>query len=441
MTDRPAEHRPNLLDPHALLCALDDDNTLGPNGRAALEASREPWLSSATLWVVLAVVASIGCRSEPPVAKRVPTPPTESVPAAPVVAYDQTEHAFASNPSNGWTDGPPPAAPTLQAARTTVTTTHHRYRYEEGPSYTVLDRRLRITRPEAQPVVMLVQGDVGLSPDGAHLIVLSGRCPEAEAVENASPDTEFGGGYGPLLVDLDGSDAAGGCQTLPVGQTDGGSVAWSDDSRRVAWITVTLPDEDAWMVILDRADGSIRTAAVGDADCPCGSPCTGPPLRWLARDRVQVLAHTDSNGTSLPPGRTYDARLESTVPCAPPDAARSRSFARTGIEGGAWLFTWGAGTYVAVGELRDRTCATIATFGGAAIEVAPDHRSLAVYTPVGSPLAEPAALRLYRLPSGTELPPVRLAEGARIASLEWQDDIVVADVVVGEGRSKVTTDR
>jgi hypothetical protein len=382
-----------------------------------------------------------GCPSHRDDTTQEATTPAGPLPAAPAAAPAPTGTATDSDPPASWTDGLAPDKPTLQAAMTTVTSTHHRARYEEGPAYTVLDRRLRITRPDRPPLVMLVEGEVGLSPDGAHLLVLHGTCPELETVENASPDRAFRGSSGPLIVALGGGGDAAACQPLPVSQLDGGSIAWSKDSRRVAWITVTAPDENAWMVIYDRRNGAIRTAAVGSADCPCGSPCTGPPLVWAGPDRVEVLGQTNPNGVSVPPERTYDARLDASVPCTPPDEAATRSFDRAELPDGSWLFTWGAGTYVAVAELRDRACATIATFSGAAIEVAPDRRTLAVYTPVGGPLAEQAALRLYRLPAGTALPPVRLPVGARVESLEWKDELVVADVVVGEGRSQVTAHR
>ncbi len=64
MADPSDEQRPILLDSHAFLWALDDNDQLGANVRAALHSGREAWLSSATVWE-LGIKTAIGRLSLP----------------------------------------------------------------------------------------------------------------------------------------------------------------------------------------------------------------------------------------------------------------------------------------------------------------------------------------------------------------------------------------
>jgi hypothetical protein len=138
----------------------------------------------------------------------------------------------------------------------------------------------------------------------------------------------------------------------------------------------------------------------------------GTPPRFLALAWLVAGCSAPAPPASrvpVPSDRTYDANLTSTLPCRTPPEALGRPFARHQLAGGTWLFTWGAGTCVAVGELLDARCTSIATFDGAAIEVAPDERTLAVYTPQGAPLSDASQLSLFRLPEGTALEPPPIA--------------------------------
>jgi PIN domain nuclease of toxin-antitoxin system len=64
VAERSDERGPVLLDSHAFLWALDDNDQLGANVRAALQSGREAWLSSATVWE-LGIKAAIGRLSLP----------------------------------------------------------------------------------------------------------------------------------------------------------------------------------------------------------------------------------------------------------------------------------------------------------------------------------------------------------------------------------------
>jgi len=64
VADQSDERGPVLLDSHAFLWALDDNDQLGANVRAALQSGREAWLSSATVWE-LGIKVAIGRLSLP----------------------------------------------------------------------------------------------------------------------------------------------------------------------------------------------------------------------------------------------------------------------------------------------------------------------------------------------------------------------------------------
>ena len=64
MAEQADERGPVLLDSHAFLWALDDNDQLGANVRAALQSGREACLSSATVWE-LGIKAEIGRLSLP----------------------------------------------------------------------------------------------------------------------------------------------------------------------------------------------------------------------------------------------------------------------------------------------------------------------------------------------------------------------------------------